>query len=112
MMQSRDSTPRPRLAGLDYPERAQALLSSDEHAKDVRADEAFAAEIGVSGVPFFVIGGRYAVPGAQPSDLLLQAMQRAWTDAVGSPDGAEAAELATEDGEVCGPDGCALPSTG
>ncbi len=96
--------------GLD-PERAQALLSSDEHAEDVRADEASAAELGVSGVPFFVIGGRYGVPGAQPSDLLLQTMQRAWADVEDSPDAAQASESTTADGEACGPDGCALPST-
>lgn len=89
--------------GLD-PERAQALLSSDEHAAEVRRDEATAAELGVTGVPFFVIGGRYAVPGAQPSELLLQALQQARDDEEGKPPRAD------ESVEACGPDGCAVPT--
>ncbi|MEM9453845.1 MAG: DsbA family oxidoreductase [Myxococcota bacterium] len=89
--------------GLDA-ERAQALLSSDEHAHDVRHEQATAAELGVTGVPFFVIDGRYAVSGAQPSEVLLQAMQRAWRDMTGKP-----SEIASS-AEVCGPDGCAMPS--
>jgi len=91
-------------------ERAQALLSSDEHARDVRADEARAAELGVSGVPFFVIGERYAVSGAQPSALLRQAMQRAWDE--GHTTASAPAPEASPSGEACGPDGCALPSPG
>lgn len=63
--------------GLDA-DKAQAVLSSDDHVRDVRDEEGLAAELGVTGVPFFVVGGRYAVPGAQPTDRLLQVMQRAW----------------------------------
>ncbi len=88
--------------GLD-PEAAQAVLSSDAHRDDVRGEQALAAELGVTGVPFFVIGQRYAVPGAQPSDVLGQALQRAWDDA-SPPEPVGQAESA----EVCGPDGCAI----
>lgn len=91
--------------GLD-PERAQALLSSDEHAREVRHDESTAAQLGVSGVPFFVIDGRYAVSGAQPSEVLHQAMERAHG-------GDEATPSRSDDAaEGCGPDGCAIPSAG
>ena len=88
-------------AGLD-PEAAQAVLSSDDHAKDVRGDEALARHIGITGVPFFAIAERYAVPGAQPADVLRQALDRA---AAEQPD---APEPAVPAGEVCGPDGCAV----
>jgi predicted DsbA family dithiol-disulfide isomerase len=49
-------------------------------ANEVRADEREAAELGITGVPFFVLGRRYAVSGAQPAELLLQALRQAWAD--------------------------------
>ena len=48
----------------------------------MRADEHEAAELGITGVPFFVLGRRYAVSGAQPAELLLQALEQAWADTV------------------------------
>lgn len=86
--------------GLD-PERAQALLSSDEFTDEARGDERTAAEIGVRGVPFFVIDGRYAVSGAQPPEVLATALQKAIADAPAEP-------TATDDDTTCGPDGCAV----
>ena len=65
--------------GLDE-EQARAVLLSDQYADDVRADEENARQLGISGVPFFVVGGKYAVSGAQPSDVLLQALERAWSE--------------------------------
>ncbi len=63
--------------GLDG-ERVGAVLASDEYADDVRADEARAVELGSTGVPFFVLDGRFGVPGAQPPDVLLRLLHRAW----------------------------------
>jgi predicted DsbA family dithiol-disulfide isomerase len=65
----------------------------------VRSDEAQAREIGIQGVPFFVLGGRYAVSGAQPVELLLRALQQTQQELAQKPD--EFAE-----GAACGPDGC------
>lgn len=83
------------------PDGARAVLTSNAYADEVRAEEALAAQLGVTGVPFFVIGGRYAVSGAQPAELLLQALHRAWSETRPSP------AVATPAGEACGPDGCA-----
>ena len=66
--------------GLD-PERARALLDSDEFAAEVRADELEAAELGITGVPFFVIDRRYGVSGAQPAQVLGRALDQAWSEA-------------------------------
>ena len=63
--------------GLDSDE-VQGVLSTDLYANEVRADEAEARDIGVSGVPFFLLGRRYAVSGAQSSELLLEAITKAW----------------------------------
>jgi predicted DsbA family dithiol-disulfide isomerase len=84
--------------GLD-PAEVQHVLAGDAHADAVRADEETARRLGIRGVPFFALAGRYAVSGAQPSDVLLGALRTAWDAAQQSEDPA--------DGAVCGPDGCA-----
>jgi predicted DsbA family dithiol-disulfide isomerase len=84
-------------AGLD-PDRVSAILASDSYAREVRTDEAEAQRLGITGVPFFVIGGRYALSGAQPSELFVRALQQAWSEL------AAPTELA--EGAACGPDGC------
>ncbi len=86
--------------GLD-PDQTQALLASDQYAREVRDDQAAARALGIQGVPFFLMAGRYAVSGAQPADLLLQALTQSWEELVDAP----ASDLA--EGAVCGPDGCA-----
>jgi predicted DsbA family dithiol-disulfide isomerase len=68
-------------AGLD-PEIARAVLADGSFGEEVRDDEREAAAIGITGVPFFVLNRRYAVSGAQPSDLLLQALERTWAETV------------------------------
>src|SRR5689334_14186556 len=45
---------------------ARRVLESREYADAVRNDEVEAMELGVRGVPFFVIDRRYGVSGAQP----------------------------------------------
>ena len=54
-----------------------AVLGSDRYADDVRADVDEAHALGITGVPFFVIDRRYAVSGAQPAELLRQALVQA-----------------------------------
>ncbi len=63
-------------AGLDRDE-ASDVLSTEKYTRDVRADEAMAQSNGISGVPFFVFERRLAVSGAQPVDVLVQAMEQA-----------------------------------
>ena len=65
--------------GIDA-ERARATLDSEEFADEVRADEREAGELGITGVPFFVINRRYAVSGAQPPELLLKALAAGWDE--------------------------------
>lgn len=61
-------------AGLD-PGEVDRVLSSDEYADAVRADEHLARQIGVSGVPFFVFDRKYAVSGAQPVSAFEQVLR-------------------------------------
>lgn len=80
--------------GLEAAE-VRSLLSSDKYASAVREDQATAAQIGVRGVPFFVVAERFGLSGAQPPeqilDVLLQASQEQ-----------EAKEFA--EGAVCSPE--------
>lgn len=65
--------------GVDV-EQARAVLGSDAYADAVRADEELARSFGINGVPFFVLGRRYGVSGAQPVEALLQALGQAWDE--------------------------------
>lgn len=86
--------------GLD-PADVRALLAGDELAAEVRADEEAARSLGISGVPYFVIDGRYALSGAQPATALTNALQLAWRERT-----AASAGEAIEPGEACGAEGC------
>lgn len=62
--------------GIDEQE-AQALLESDAYLEAVRADEARAAELGITGVPFFVFDGKSGISGAQPIEVFVEALRQA-----------------------------------
>ena len=65
--------------GLDETEVRQ-VLGSDRYAEAVRADEQRARAYGISAVPFFVVGEKYGVAGAQSPDVLLEVITRAWEE--------------------------------
>ncbi len=56
---------------------AQAMLESAQFAEEVRADEARAAALGVSGVPFFAFDGKFGISGAQPLETFTEALREA-----------------------------------
>lgn len=58
---------------------ARATLEGDRFAVEVRHDEARAAALGVSGVPFFVVDEVCAVSGAQGEEVILRALEEAWS---------------------------------
>jgi predicted DsbA family dithiol-disulfide isomerase len=58
-------------AGLDGAVIAR-LLAGDADRDAVRAEAEAAARMGVTGVPTFVLGGRYVLVGAQPTELWTQ----------------------------------------
>ena len=63
-------------AGLNR-EAVYAYLSSDQGAAAAQQEDAVARQLGITGVPFFVFGGKYAVSGAQSAEVLLQAFEQA-----------------------------------
>jgi len=88
--------------GLDGDE-ARSALESDRYADAVRADERQAAAYGITGVPFFVVDGKYGVSGAQPAELLLEVLQRGYDDnrALTVVDGAAGIDAAACNDESC-----------
>jgi predicted DsbA family dithiol-disulfide isomerase len=69
--------------GID-PVEARDVLATDRFAEDVREDELLASRLGIQGVPFFVLDRRLGVSGAQPPEVLVQALERAWERAAAS----------------------------
>ncbi|MFI4924317.1 MAG: DsbA family oxidoreductase [Vicinamibacteria bacterium] len=63
-------------AGLDA-DAAYAFLSSDVGAGEIAEAEERAASLGISGVPFFIVDGRYGLSGAQPAEAIVEALRRA-----------------------------------
>lgn len=61
--------------GLDADE-VRAMLETDRFEQEVRMDQARARQIGVRGVPFFVLDGRLAVSGAQPAEVFRGAFRQ------------------------------------
>lgn len=55
----------------------RAALDGDVGADEVRFGIEEARQLGVQGVPFFVVGGRYGVSGAQPTEVLVQVLEQA-----------------------------------
>jgi len=61
----------------------------------------------VSGVPFFVVDGKFGIPGAQDADSILSVLQRAW--AKSHPlEMVEATGAGTAGAAVCEGDSCAV----
>ena len=62
--------------GLDR-ELVVTTLTGDAYLDDVRADQRRAAELGIRGVPFFVLDDRLGVSGAQSPETFHAALQQA-----------------------------------
>ena len=78
----------------------EEMLSSKAFEEAVRQDEMEAQSMGISGVPFFVFNNKYAVSGAQPPAIFLQALDKSWREFE------QANELQViSDGETCSTDG-------
>lgn len=63
-------------AGFDET-RAREIAAGTEYTEQVRADEATAHQIGVTGVPFTVINNRFAIPGSVSVEQFEAGLRRA-----------------------------------
>lgn len=86
-------------------DEARAALESGQYAQAVRADEQQAQAYGITGVPFFVLGGKYGVSGAQNPEVFTQALTQVWAETNPSP----LSMLGADDAEGCQDGSCAVP---
>ena len=66
--------------GLDAA-RAQQILSSDEYADEVRAQERFYQERGIHSVPAIILNQRHLISGGQPPEVFEQALRQVAAEA-------------------------------
>lgn len=50
----------------------QKLLSSDADVEDIKGRDAAFRQMGVTGVPCFIVAGQHAVPGCQPAEMWIK----------------------------------------
>lgn len=75
------------------PKKTQSVITDESIAYSVKQEIAHYQQLGVSGVPFFIINNKYGINGAQPSSVFLEAFQQV------SP------LKVISDGDTCGLDG-------
>lgn len=92
-------------AGLDR-EEISIVLQGTTFTEQVRMEEEEAHQIGVQGVPFFVINRKYAVSGAQPKEVFIQGLKKAFDEEKKSS-GFE--DLTEDQNAACTDDGCVGP---
>jgi predicted DsbA family dithiol-disulfide isomerase len=78
-------------------EEVEEVLVRNLYAEAVKKDIEEAQQVGVRGVPFFVIDRKLAVSGAQPGEVFLSALNKAWSE--------QKEAIATTDGASCSVDG-------
>lgn len=62
-----------------------AWLATEAAVDEVRADLKTAARLEITGVPFFILDGRYALAGAQPPEVFAEALKAAQQAGNGTP---------------------------
>jgi predicted DsbA family dithiol-disulfide isomerase len=83
-------------------EEARQVLHSDAFDAEIGKDIEEAGINGVSGVPFFILNGKYAVSGAQPAELFVSALQQTYDETVAP------LKIRTDNGASCDADGCEI----
>jgi len=73
------------------------MLNSDAFVFDVASDVLDSRNIGVTGVPFFVIDRKYALSGAQPTEYFVSALTQAYEK--------DHLDASTNEGAACDVDG-------
>lgn len=86
-----------------YREEALQAITTDQLDYEVNQDIQEARNNGISGVPFFVLNGKYAVSGAQPAEVFENALQQTYKETV-SP----FKDLSGGGGAACDADGCSI----
>ncbi|MFC7685957.1 DsbA family protein [Ureibacillus sp. GCM10028918] len=87
--------------GLDKAE-AQEILNGSQFSDEVQKDISAAQNLGVRGVPFFVIDNKYGISGAQPKAIFEQTISKAADEAGLKPK----LKMVGDNGSVCADGQC------
>lgn len=93
--------------GLDI-EETKTVLTSDKFAEEVRFDIYESQQIGVRGVPFFVMDRKYALSGAQPVDAFKQAITQSYNEWKVAQESTSLKNLNTNSTNTCDENGCEI----
>lgn len=86
--------------------KIEQMLSSEDFAYEVKQDILESRNIGVQGVPFFLLMGKYAVSGAQPVEAFAEALSKSYSAWKKENNGI--VNLNTTDSDSCSEEGCSL----
>ena len=76
-------------------DRTLAFLNSDQYAEEVRQEIARFQQMGIRGVPFFIINQKYGLSGAQPAAVIVSAIEQVAEEMGLTP---------VTEGEICDPE--------
>lgn len=71
--------------------KTKEVIHSDVASDEVKEEMNYYRQLGVSGVPFFIFNQKYAISGAQPSDVFVEIIEKV----------AQELEIANVEGVVC-----------
>lgn len=91
--------------GLDVNE-TKSVLESDAFEEEVRYDIYESQQLGVRGVPFFVMDRKYALSGAQPVDAFKQAITQSYNEWKVAQENSSLKSLNTTKDNSCDENGC------
>lgn len=86
--------------GLDEKKARKALIEED-YSYEVKQDIMEAQNLGISGVPYYLLDNKYAISGAQPVALFTKALLQTYQESI--------VNFSQEsDDNMCGIDGCSI----
>ena len=91
--------------GLDETE-TKSVLQSNAFEEEVRFDIYESQQMGVRGVPFFVIDRKYALSGAQPVEAFKQAISQGYQEWIATQEKTPLTNLNTSSENTCDENGC------
>ena len=93
--------------GLDRQE-AEAVLNGNEFAEAVRYDIYESQNLGIRGVPYFVMDRKFGVSGAQPVEAFSDALTQSFTEWKSAQPKTQITSLNKNDDAICDENGCEI----
>jgi len=88
--------------GLDA-ENTKRMLDSNDYSNQVNLEIQEAKQVGVQGVPFFVLNRKYGVSGAQQEEYFTQVLEQLWEE-----DNKPKVISDSNEGHTCDDEGCSI----